>query len=365
MNIKNLNIKNLSSTTKSSIFSYGLIIVGYIVIQILSSQGSITSQLQGLLIPICAWIVMAVSLTLTVGIMGDLSLGHAGFMSVGAFSGIIALISLEAVIPVVLLRVIVSMIIGALCAGLVGILVGIPVLRLRGDYLAIVTLAFGEIIKNIVTCIYVGMDNAGLHFGFLSSISALKLGEGARTIVDGPMGLLNIPNKIVSFNMGFVLILITLFIVLNLVNSRAGRAIMALRDNRIAAESVGIPVTKYKLIAFVTSAALAGAAGTLFAMKYSTVVASQFNYLISIQVLVFVVLGGLKNFWGSIIAAVLLTVLPEFLRFLNEYRLLIYGVVLVLAMLGKYSDIGNIIFTPLRALGSRISQKRGKEGGAS
>lgn len=361
-----MNIKNLSSSTKSNIFTYALIIVGYIIIQMLIGKGGISAQLQGLLIPICAWVAMAISLTLVVGIMGDLSLGHAGFMSVGAFSGIIALISLEAVIPLVILRVIVAMIIGALCAGFVGLLVGIPVLRLRGDYIAIVTLAFGEIIRNIITCLYIGLDNSGLHIGFLTSISALQMGEGARTIVDGPMGLLNIPNKIVTFTMGFALILVTLFIVLNLVNSRAGRAIMALRDNRIAAESVGIPVTKYKLIAFVTGAALAGTAGVLYAMKFSTVVAAQFNYLISIQVLVFVVLGGLRNFWGSIIAAVLLTVLPEFLRFFNEYRLLIYGFLLVLVMLATYNvNIRNFILSPFRALSSILSKKTAKEGGDS
>lgn len=338
-------IKNLSSTAKSNFFTYALVIGGYIVIQILSLTGGLSYSLQGLLIPVCAWIIMAISLTLTVGIMGDLSLGHAGFMSVGAFSGIIALISLEPVIPLVGLRIVIALLIGALCAGFVGVLVGIPVLRLRGDYIAIVTLAFGEIIKNIFTCIYVGMDKAGLHFGFLlsSGISELNLGEGARAIVDGPQGLLNIPNKIVTFTMGFILILAALFLILNLVNSRAGRAIMALRDNRIAAESVGIPVTKYKLIAFAVSAALAGAAGTLFAMNFSTVVASQFNYLASIQVLVFVVLGGLKNFWGAIIAAVLLTVLPESLRFLDEYRLLIYGILLVLVMHGTYSNIRNTL----------------------
>jgi branched-chain amino acid transport system permease protein len=359
-------IKNLSSTTKSNIFTYGLIIVGYIVLQTLLSAGALSYSLQGMLIPICAWIIMAVSLTLTVGIMGELSIGHAGFMCVGAFSGIIALVSLEAVIPFVILRVIVAMLIGALCAGFVGLLVGIPVLRLRGDYVAIVTLAFGEIIKNLVICLYVGMDHSGLRFGFLlDRIDDLHLGEGARTIVNGPQGLINIPYKIVNFSMGFVLILITLFIILNLVNSRAGRAIMALRDNRIAAESVGIPVTKYKLIAFVTSAALAGAAGTLYAMNLPTVMAgTQFGFLISIQVLVFVVLGGLKNFWGSIIAAVLLTVLPEFLRFLNEYRLLMYGVLLVVVMLTTYNNnIRYIILRPFRALGSLIAPKRGKEGG--
>jgi branched-chain amino acid transport system permease protein len=139
---------------------------------------------------------------------------------------------------------------------------------------------------------------------------------------------------------------------------------MALRDNRIAAESVGIPVTKYKLIAFVTSAALAGAAGTLYAMNFSTIVAAKFNFNTSILILVFVVLGGLKNFWGSIIAAVLLTVLPELLRQFNDYRMLIYAIVLVLVMLATHnSNIRNTLLSPFRALLSLISRKSGQEGG--
>ena len=359
-----MNSKNCSPAFKSNLISYGIVIVGYLVIQLLMGQGKLTSSLQGQLVPITAYVVMAVSLTLVVGVMGDLSLGHAGFMSVGAFAGAIACIALEALIPLAALRLAVSMMIGALCAGFVGVLVGIPVLRLRGDYLAIVTLAFGEIIKNVITCLYVGLDNAGLHIGFLSSIANLNLGEGAKTIVDGPMGIVNIP-KLSTFTTGFVLILVTLFIILNLVNSRAGRAIMALRDNRIAAESVGIPVTKYKLMAFVTSAALAGAAGTLFTMNFSTMVATKFNFNTSILILVFVVLGGLKNIWGSIIAAVLLTVLPEMLRQFNDFRMLVYAIVLILVMLATHnSTIRNTILGPFKALISLIIPKGGREGGA-
>ncbi|MEG0441183.1 MAG: branched-chain amino acid ABC transporter permease, partial [Oscillospiraceae bacterium] len=211
-----------------------------------------------------------------------------------------------------------------------GLLVGIPVLRLNGDYLAIVTLAFGEIIKSLINNLYVGMDKSGLHFSMLKD--TMNLGEGGTVLLSGPMGISGIP-KIATFTAGFVLILVTLFIILNLVNSRSGRAIMALRDNRIAAESVGINVTKYKLMAFVTSAALAGAAGTLFAMNFSTVIANKFDFNASILILVFVVLGGLGNMWGSIIAAAALTVLPELLRQFDDYRMLVYAIVLILVML--------------------------------
>ena len=143
--------------------------------------------------------------------------------------------------------------------------------------------------------------------------------------------------KISTFTAGFLLILVTLFVIFNLVRSRAGRAIMALRDNRIAAESVGINVTKYKMMAFVTSAALAGAAGALFALGQNTIVAVKFDFNTSILILVFVVLGGLGNMWGSIIAAAALTILPEALRELRDYRMLIYAVVLIVVMLATNS----------------------------
>ena len=139
--------------------------------------------------------------------------------------------------------------------------------------------------------------------------------------------------------MGFALVMITLVVVLNLVRSRTGRAIMAIRDNRIAAESVGINVTKYKLIAFVTSASLAGAAGALFGLNYSNVTAVQFDFNTSILVLVYVVLGGLGNIWGSIIAAALLTLLPELLRGLSNYRMLIYAILLIAMMLFNNSSL--------------------------
>ncbi|MDR0904844.1 MAG: branched-chain amino acid ABC transporter permease [Oscillospiraceae bacterium] len=325
-------MRKLQKHTVNGIFTYALVIVAFVAVQWLIRSGNISSTLRGQLVPICAYVVMAVSLNLTVGVLGELSLGHASFMSVGAFSGVVACMSLSAAIPSDPLRLVVGMAIGAVCAGAAGFLIGIPVLRLNGDYLAIVTLAFGEIIKNLINCLTVGLDSRGLRFGFLKSADALNLGEGGKVIINGPMGISGIP-KLSTFTAGFILILVTLFIVMNLVNSRAGRAIMALRDNRIAAESVGIPVTKYKLMAFVTSAALAGSAGTLYAMNFSTIVATKFNFNTSILILVYVVLGGLGNIWGSVIAAVVLTILPEMLRGFNDYRMLIYAIVLIIVML--------------------------------
>jgi branched-chain amino acid transport system permease protein len=351
----------LKRFSRENTVTYSIVIAAFLLMQVLIRAGKVGSVLQGQLVPICAYIVMAVSLNLTVGVLGELSLGHAGFMSVGAFTGIIAAVSLQGLIPLAPLRLGIAMIVGAVSAGVAGFLIGIPVLRLKGDYLAIVTLAFGEIIKNLINCLYVGVDDRGLHMRFLESASALGLNEGGTVILNGPIGVVGI-RKISSFTSGFVLIIITLIIVLNLVNSRSGRAIMALRDNRIAAESVGIPVTKYKLVAFVTSAVLAGAAGTLFAMNFSTMVASKFSFNTSILILVFVALGGLGNMTGSIVAATVLTILPELLRQFSDYRMLVYAIVLILVMLAT-NNSG--IKAAIDGLKEKIGFSRGKAGGSS
>lgn len=323
-------LKPILSARKDCTISYTIVILAFILIQTMIATGNITSSLKGQLVPICAYIIMAISLNLTVGILGELSLGHAGFMSVGAFTGIVVSTSLAAAIPNGPLRLAISMIVGGLFAGIAGLIVGIPVLRLKGDYLAIVTLAFGEIIKNIINVLYIGLDEKGLHFILLEQ--HFTLAEGGSMIINGPMGVGGV-QKLSTFSSGVVLILITLFLVLNLIHSRTGRAIMAVRDNKIAAESIGLSVTRYKLLAFVISAVFAGMAGTLYAMNFSTVTASKFDFNTSILILVFVVLGGLGNIWGSIIAAALLTVLPELLRSMNDYRMLIYAILLIVMMI--------------------------------
>ncbi|WP_083790370.1 branched-chain amino acid ABC transporter permease [Enterocloster asparagiformis] len=296
------------------------------------ATGHMTSLMKGLLVPLCMYVILAVSLNLTVGILGELSLGHAGFMCVGAFSGAFFTKLTAEAIPNLQVRFILALIIGALVAALFGILIGIPVLRLRGDYLAIVTLAFGEIIKNVINVLYVGADANGIHIAMKKA--DLNLQEGGQVIIEGAKGITGTP-KAATFAIGIVLVLLTLFIVLNLMNSRSGRAIMAIRDNRIAAESVGINITKYKLMAFSISASLAGVAGVLYAHNLSSLAATpkSFGYNMSIMILVYVVLGGIGNIRGSIIAAVILTLLPELLRGLNNYRMLIYAVVLIVMML--------------------------------
>jgi branched-chain amino acid transport system permease protein len=336
-------MKKLNKTTRKNYLTYALVILAYVILQAMS--GSLSSSLKGMLVPICAYVVMAISLNLTVGILGELSLGHAGFMSMGAFTGVTAAIALQDTIPSDPLRLLIALIVGAAFAALAGFLIGIPVLRLNGDYLAIVTLAFGEIIKSIFNNLYVGVDGSGLHMSLLEDKT--DLAEDGKLIIAGPMGIGSI-SKISTFTAGILLVLVTLVIVFHLVNSRAGRAIMAIRDNRIAAESVGVNITKYKMMAFVTSAALAGAAGALFAMNYSTIVANKFDFNTSILVLVFVVLGGLGNMLGSIIAASALTILPEALRQFSDYRMLVYAIVLILVMLATNNPTMRAFFSRLK-----------------
>ncbi len=330
-------MKNMSKTTKSNFITYGMVILTFAIVQTLVVTGNITSLMNGLLVPLCTYVILAISLNLTVGILGELSLGHAGFMCVGAFSSAVFSKFTEDIIAVSEVRFILAILVGAALAAVFGMLVGIPVLRLRGDYLAIVTLAFGEIIKNVVNVFYLGVDSTGIKFSMKDTLS-LNLEADGEAIIKGPQGITGTP-KDSTFLIGIILILITLFIVLNLINSRSGRAIMAIRDNRIAAESVGINITKYKLLAFTISASLAGVAGALYAHNLSTLTAlpKNFGYNMSIMILVFVVLGGIGNIRGSIIAAVILTLIPELLRSLDDYRMLIYAIVLIVTMIFSWS----------------------------
>lgn len=326
--------KNMNKSTKSNTITYSMVVAIYLVVQLLIATGSISSLMNGLLVPVCVYVIAAISLNLVVGISGELSLGHAGFMCVGAYSSAFFSHLVGDAMPE-MLRFVLAILIGAGVAALFGILIGIPVLKLRGDYLAIVTLAFGEIIKNLMNVIYVGRDSRGLHFS-VTDATSLNLEADGQVIVKGALGITGTP-KNSTFTIGIILILLVLFIVLNLIHSRSGRAIMAIRDNRIAAESVGINITKYKLMAFSISAAIAGAAGVLYAHNLSTLTVKKFDYNTSILILVFVVLGGIGNIRGSIIAAAVLTILPEVLRGLSDYRMLIYAVVLIVMMLFNWA----------------------------
>ena len=329
--------------------NYALVTTIFAVCQILASSGGMSRSVKGLLVPICAYIVMSVSLNLTVGFSGELSLGHAGFMSLGAFSGIIAASWLSGGMNVESEAVLMlcAIVAGGIVAGIMGFLIGIPVLRLRGDYLAIVTLAFCQIILNLLNCLYVSLDGSSLLFSFN------KPNLPGTMLFKGPTGATGV-SRISTFTAGFLLIIFTLIVVQNLVNSRTGRAIMATRDNRIAAESMGINVTKYKMISFVTSAALAGMGGALYGLNYSQLAPKKFDYNTSILILVYVVLGGIGNIRGCILSTILLVALPEVLRAFSDYRMLVYAVVLILVMIFTNNPVTRAItdriFAPVRRL---------------
>ena len=333
-------MKKMSKTFRSNIITIGIVVIAYVIVQILIGTGNINNLMKGLLVPLCVYAILAVSLNLTVGILGELSLGHAGFMCIGAFSSAFFSKCMKMFVPGMPagLRFFAAILIGAAMAGIFGILIGIPVLRLKGDYLAIVTLAFGEIIKNIINILYLGIDENGVHFSLKSSLD-LHMEDSDKIIINGAMGIIGTPGDS-NFTIGVVLLILTLLIVLNLIHSRDGRAIMSIRDNTIAAESVGIPVTKYKLMAFSISAALAGVAGVLYAHNLSTLTATpkNFGYNMSIMILVFVVLGGMGNIRGSMISAVILTLLPELLRgVVSDSRMLIYAIILIVMMLFNWA----------------------------
>lgn len=247
--------------------------------------GRLDSSTLFLLEKIAISIVLSVSLSLVVGFLGELSLGHAGFMCVGAYmSGKVASI----LVPQLgngILTFIISLLVGAAVAAVCGIIIGIPALRLRGDYLAIVTLAFGEIVKSIF------QNTSNDTFG-------------------GAIGL-DTPryDKTYFFIIAFVLVLITLAVIQNFIRSKHGRAVTSIRDNEIASRATGINVTKYKLLAFTLSATFAGVAGVLYSFSNYTVQSAKFGYNYSIEILVMVVLGGMGSINGSIIAAALITFL--------------------------------------------------------
>lgn len=334
--------RTLKASTKNDLITYVMLAVMFVVVQILTAAGSISNLFEGLLVPLCTYSIMAVSLNLVVGILGDLSLGHAGFMCVGAYVSAFFSVTFEDVIQPDWFRFLLALILGGICAGLAGLLIGIPVLRLKGDYLAIVTLAFGEIIKNVVNILYVGVDENGLHIS-MQNTGALNLSENGRVIMKGALGITGTPRDS-TFLIGFIMLLITVFVSLNLIHSRTGRAVMSIRDNRIAAESIGINVTKYKLIVFSLSAFFAGIAGVLYAHNLTSLTATtkNFGYNMSITILVFVVLGGIGSTRGSIIAAIILTALPEVLRGMDNYRMLIYSILLIVMMLANNNEKINV-----------------------
>ena len=291
---------------KANVISLAITIAVYILVMVLVNAGLLSRQLTSIIVPVCVNVMLAVSLCLIIGFLGELTLGHAGFMSIGAYTG--ALITMNATALPAPIAFALAIIVGGLIAGIFGVLIGVPVLRLKGDYLAIVTLGFGEIIKSIINSL---------------------------TVTGGAAGLSDIPkySTYKQFTLVYIIMMLMILLIANLVNSRHGRAISSIRDNYIAAEATGIPVSKFKTMAFVISAVFAGIAGVIYAHNVGILKPGNFDYNRSIEILVMVVLGGMGNLKGSIIAAVILTLLPEVLRGLDDYRMLMYAIALIAMIL--------------------------------
>lgn len=281
-----------------------IFIITFIVLYGGIELGMISSYLTGILVAIMINIILAVSLSLVTGYLGELALGHAGFMAVGAYTA--GLITLNLDLPG-LIEFPLALIIGGTVAGLVGIVIGIPALRLRGDYLGIITLGFGEIIRVI-------LNNASFTGG-----------------AKGLSGLSGYSNYIWTY----WIMSLTILILFLIINSRHGRAIIAIRENEIAAESVGIPVAYYKTFAFAMAAFFAGIAGGIYGHYLTQLYPKKFNFLYSIEILVIVVLGGMGSLKGAIVAAIVLGVLSEYLREFAEYRMIIYSMLLIAIILLK------------------------------
>ena len=297
--------------SKNSLTIYFVVAI-YAVLSVMLYGDLASRQLTNMIISVSCYIVLAVSLNLVVGLLGELSLGHAGFMSVGLFSGCLFSMWTVNLLPMVV-RLPLAMIFGGIFAAIIGFVVGLPALRLKGDYLAIVTLACGEIVKNVIT----NLEVTGGALGLTTT-------RPETYIYSKPKDLL--PYAV-------VLVLITVVVMMNIKKSKHGRAIMAIRDNRIAAEATGINVTYYKLIVFVLAAFFAGAAGVLYGHSFANIKPATFNYNMSIEILVIVVLGGMGSINGSIIAAIALRALPEALREFSDYRMLAYSILLIAIML--------------------------------
>ena len=300
-------ISRIKNTQWKNMKNYIIIGVALLLLVLFDALGLLSRRVDSIMVTLGINLILALSLSLIIGYLGELSLGHAGFMCIGAFLG--KFISMEMAGLPVLISFPIALIVGGLAAAFFGFLIGLPTMRLRGDYLAIVTLAFGEIVRNVV-----------LNIDFLG----------------GPAGLKG-DTRVTTYFIAFVGVLITLFVIQNLIRSRHGRAIRAIKNNDIAARSVGINVTKYKLLAFIISAFFAGIAGVLYSHNTVVVNSSAFSYNRSIEILVFVVLGGMGSITGTIVATTVLTLLPEMLKSLQDYRMLMYSIVLITIMITNAS----------------------------
>lgn len=317
----------------SYLVTYILLIILFISFSTMINFGFFTRYQIGILILILINIILAVSLNVTVGCLGQITLGHAGFMSVGAY--VSALLTKHAILSGVS-GYILALIIGGIVAGIIGFIIGIPALRLSGDYLAIITLAFGEIIRVLIE-----------YFKFTG----------------GAQGLTGIP-RVNHFNLIYVIAVGSVILMYSIMTSRHGRVILAIREDEIASEASGINTTYYKTFAFVLSAVFAGIAGGIYAHNLGVLGAKQFDYNYSINILVMVVLGGMGSFTGSILSAIVLTILPEALRSFAEYRMIVYPLILIVMMLFRPKGLlGREEFQISKVISYLTNKKRGDMNG--
>ena len=324
--------KKLNKTLISYAVNAGLVVLLYVVMMVLIKVGIINRYYEGIVRLICINIIMAVSLNLVCGFMGQLALGHAGFMSVGAYAA--ALFTMHCGLPEAVAFPL-GLLVGGIVAAIVGFLIGIPALRMRGDYLAIITLGFGEIIRVVA--------------------NALPITGGAK-------GLSGIPAS-TNFSWAYWVMILSVFVIFAFIKSRHGRAVISIREDEIAAEASGIRTTYYKMMAFVLAAFFAGIAGGLYAHHVGVLAPTKFDFNYSVEFLVMVVLGGMGSITGSIIAAIVLTILPEALRGFEDYRMLLYSLVLIVMMLFRPTGLlGTYEFSLSRML-NRPRKAAIKEGG--
>lgn len=339
------NSKKTGRIPKSKLLSYavnaGLLLVFYFLFFALIANGTINRYSSGIMTTMFINIILTVSLNLVSGFLGQLVLGHAGFMSVGAYTA--ALFTLYSGLPITIAFPI-SIVLAGVMAAVFGVIIGVPALRLRGDYLAIITLGFGEIIRVII----LACDFTGGAKGLRGIPTILPKGSDATSLA------------LAKYSYVFWLAVITVVVIWAFVRSRHGRAVIAIREDEIAAEASGIHTTYYKLFAFVMAAFFAGVAGSAYAHHIGVLDPGKFNFDYSVEILLMAVLGGLGSITGSIIAAVALTILPEFLRGFEDYRMLIYAVILIIVMLFKPSGLMGQREFSLSGLAARLTAKKRK-----
>lgn len=337
----------------SYLINFAAVALLFVMLLAAGRQGLINRYISGIIMTIFINIILASSLNITTGFLGQIALGHAGFMSIGAYSAALFVKYVQDGMGVSLLvkgaptaagtaYFLLSLVLGGLAAAFFGLIVGIPALRLKGDYLAIITLGFGEIIRVLIE---------NLSF------------------TGGAQGLKKIP-KLSTLPVVYMVMIVCVAVLFLFIRSRHGRAIMAIREDDIASEASGIPNTYYKVLAFTFAAFFAGVAGGIYAQYLAVLGAANFGFMKSIDILVMVVLGGMGSITGSIVSAVALTALPEFLRQFSDYRMLIYSIVLIAVMIFKPSGLlGTYEFSLTRVIGRLFGKKaeapaKAGEGGA-